>query len=148
VSPVTAATSRCAEPVDAFDWGAIATELDEIGCALTPPLLGATEAAALTQCYEDDEAFRSTIQMARYRFGEGEYRYFASPLPEVVTELRRALYPHLLPVARDWYAKLGRNAPWPDDLEEWLAICHAAGQTKPTPLLLRYGPGDWERAAP
>ena len=81
--------------------------------------------------------------MGRHRFGEGEYRYLAGPLPEAVDELRHALYPHLLPIARDWYTKLGRPTPWPDTLDEWLDECHQAGQTKPTPLILKYGPGDW-----
>jgi hypothetical protein len=81
--------------------------------------------------------------MGRHRFGEGEYRYLADPLPEAIVELRQALYPRLLPVARDWSAKLGHPAPWPDALDEWLDMCHRAGQTKPTPLILRYGPGDW-----
>ena len=81
--------------------------------------------------------------MARYRFGEGEYRYFDHPLPDLVTELRAAFWPHLLPIAREWATKLGRPAPWPDTLDDWLAQCHAAGQRRPTPLLLRYRPGDW-----
>jgi uncharacterized protein len=81
--------------------------------------------------------------MARHRYGEGQYRYFAYPLPALVAELRARFWPVLLPVARDWAARLGRPAPWPDDLEDWLAACHEAGQTRSTPLLLRYGPGDW-----
>jgi hypothetical protein len=81
--------------------------------------------------------------MARHRFGEGQYRYFAHPLPAVVAELRAAFWPHLLPIARSWAARLDRPAPWPDDFEEWIAHCHAAGQTRPTPLMLRYRPGDW-----
>ena len=81
--------------------------------------------------------------MARYRFGEGEYRYFAEPFPEAVTGLKQALYPRLLPIARDWWQRLGRPAPWPDRLDDWLAMCHAAGQAKSTPILLRYGAGDW-----
>src|ERR1700689_987760 len=81
--------------------------------------------------------------MARYRFGEGEYKYFARPFPEPVEQLKQALYPRLLPIARDWHAKLGRPAPWPDTLDEWLAMCHAAGQAKSTAILLRYGPGGW-----
>jgi hypothetical protein len=81
--------------------------------------------------------------MARHRFGSGRYRYFDSPLPEVVAALRAAFYPHLLPVARSWAERLGRPAPWPDTLDEWLAMCHAAGQVRPTPILLRYGEGDW-----
>ncbi|MCQ0020569.1 2OG-Fe(II) oxygenase [Actinomadura madurae] len=81
--------------------------------------------------------------MERYRFGAGQYRYFAEPFPEPVGELRAALYPHLLPIAREWAGRLGRPAPWPDTLAEWLEMCHAAGQTKPTPILLRYGRDDW-----
>ena len=81
--------------------------------------------------------------MARHRFGEGQYRYFASPYPEPIEELKQALYPRLLPIARDWWNKLGRATPWPDSLDEWLAICHAAGQRKSTALLLRYNTGDW-----
>jgi hypothetical protein len=81
--------------------------------------------------------------MARLRFGEGQYRYFTRPLPEPVQGLRAAFWPHLLPIARDWADRLGRPAPWPDGLDEWLDMCHRAGQRRPTPLLLRYGPGDW-----
>ena len=88
-------------------------------------------------------AFRSDGHHGRYRFGEGEYKYFAPPLPEPVEQLKQALYPRLLPIARDWYAKLGRPAPWPDTLDEWLAMCHAAGQAKSTAILLKYGAGDW-----
>jgi len=121
----------------------ITAELDALGCALTPQLITAADASHLIGLYERPDAFRSTVDMSRHRFGEGEYRYFAHPLPAVVDELRHALYPHLLGVARDWYTKLGRPTPWPDGLDDWLATCRAAGQTKPTPLILRYGPGDW-----
>ena len=86
--------------------------------------------------------------MSRHRFGEGEYRYFARPLPDAVTGLRQALYPRLLPIARDWWARLGREAPWPDSLQEWLRMCHDAGQTRPTAILLKYGAGDWNALAP
>jgi len=129
--------------VDGADWTAITAELDELGCALTPRLLTAADAATLIRLYDHDDAFRSTVTMGRHRFGEGEYRYLARPLPAAVDELRHALYPHLLPIARDWHGKLGRPAPWPDSLDEWLQLCHEAGQTQPTPLILKYGPGDW-----
>lgn len=129
--------------VDDADWPAITTELDETGAALTPPLISDDEAAHLVELYDDDRAFRSTIDMHRHRFGRGEYRYFTTPLPRPVDELRHALYPRLVPIAREWYAKLRRATPWPDTLDEWLDRCHVAGQRKPTPLLLRYGPGDW-----
>jgi len=93
--------------------------------------------------FEHDELFRSTIDMARYRFGKGRYRYFANPVPEPVARLRAAFWPHLLPIARDWADKLGRPAPWPDDFSDWLDLCHTAGQTRPTPILFTYGAGDW-----
>ena len=131
------------ERVDSADWAQIAAETGEFGCALTPPLLTPAECARIAGLYDRDEMFRSTVDMARYRFGEGEYKYFAPPFPEPVEQLKQALYPRLLPIARDWHAKLGRPAPWPDTLDEWLAMCHAAGQTKSTPILLKYGPGGW-----
>ncbi|MGV9678375.1 2OG-Fe(II) oxygenase [Nocardia sp. NPDC003482] len=90
-----------------------------------------------------DRRFRSTVDMARHRFGAGEYRYFTHELPEVVRELRGAFYPELLGVARDWAGRLGRAGSWPEELAEWVARCHAAGQTKSAQILLRYGPGDW-----
>jgi uncharacterized protein len=129
--------------VDRADWATIGSELDELGCGLTPPLITPSEAEELSGLYGHDEAFRSTVDMGRHRFGEGEYRYLAHPFPDIVEELRQALYPHLLPIARDWYEKLGRPAPWPETIDEWLDMCHAAGQTKPTPLILTYGPGGW-----
>jgi hypothetical protein len=129
--------------VAAAGWDRIGTELDRYGCSLTGPLLTPDEAARIAALYPDDSRFRSTVDMARHRFGEGQYRYFAAPLPEAVTELKRALYPRLLPLARAWWTRLGRPAPWPDSLEDWLRMCHAAGQTRPTAILLRYGQGDW-----
>ena len=129
--------------VDALDWQGIADELDRIGCATTGPLLGDDECAALVEVYDDDARFRSTVDMARHRFGRGEYRYFDHPLPPAVAALRATCWPHLLGVARTWYGRLGRPAPWPDALAEWLDACHRVGQDRPTPLLLRYGPDDW-----
>lgn len=128
---------------DAGDWAAIAAELDECGGALLPRLLTASEAAKLRRLYEHDERFRATVDMRRHRYGSGQYRYFAAPAPEPVEGLKRALYPRLLPIARDWAARQGRDAPWPDDFDDWLDHCHRAGQNKPTALMLRYGPGDW-----
>ncbi len=118
-------------------------KLDSYGCALMGPLLSADEAAAIAGLYPDVSRFRSTVDMRRHRFGEGEYRYFAEPFPDTVAALKQALYPRLLPIARDWWTRLGRDTPWPDTLDEWLDLCHAAGQTRSTPILLRYGPGDW-----
>jgi hypothetical protein len=131
------------ERVDDFDWTTISAGLDDVGLSLTPLLLTLDECRMLTRLYDDTKRFRSTVDMARSRFGKGEYRYFAHPLPELVTHLRAAFWPYLLPVARDWSERRGQPAPWPDDLDEWLDQCHAAGQTRPTPLMLRYEAGDW-----
>jgi hypothetical protein len=139
----TARPTSWAKRVAAVEWNTVRDELDTYGCALTGPLLSPDEAAAVAALYPDDSRFRATITMSRYRFGEGEYRYFAEPFPDAVVALKQALYPRLLPIARDWWTKLGREAPWPDTLEEWLDMCHAAGQTKPTPILLKYGVGGW-----
>jgi hypothetical protein len=125
------------------DWRALTDEVNAFGCALTDRILTAAECAGIAGLYDEVRRFRSTVDMARYRFGSGQYRYFAAPFPELVAQLREAFYPHLLPIARDWAAKLGQSAPWPDTLAEWLDMCHAAGQHKPTPILLRYQEGDW-----
>ncbi|MEU6992162.1 2OG-Fe(II) oxygenase [Streptomyces sp. NPDC046465] len=138
------ATARTLDAaVDAADWTALAAELDAHGCALTPQLLDPAECRRIAGLYDDPALFRSTVDMARHRFGSGKYRYFTHELPSPVAELRAALYPHLLAVARDWADRLGRPAPWPDTLEEWLDQCHAAGQTKSAQILLRYEEGDW-----
>jgi hypothetical protein len=118
-------------------------ELDDFGGALLPRLLSDDETAALRAMYADDSRFRSTVNMGRHRFGEGEYRYFATPYPEPIERLKQEWYPRLLPIAREWSTKLGRPAPWPDTLDEWLAMCHEAGQTKSTAIQLRYEAGDW-----
>ncbi|MGW7680475.1 2OG-Fe(II) oxygenase [Kribbella sp. NPDC054772] len=125
------------------DWDSVAASVNDLGCALLPELLTPDEAAGIAGLYDDVQRFRATIDMARHRFGEGQYRYFDRPFPEAVSRLRQLLYPRLLPIARDWYAKLGRSAEWPETLDEWLEICHRAGQKRPTPILLRYGEGDW-----
>jgi uncharacterized protein len=139
----TVRTARPADRLAGFDWAALAAELDAYGCAQTPRLLSTAECRELSGLYGQQDLFRSTIDMARHRFGSGQYRYFRYPLPGLIGELRTAFYANLVPVARDWAAKLGRPAPWPDTLAEWLEQCHAAGQSKPTPILLRYGAGDW-----
>ena len=129
--------------VHAVDWDRARTDLDEGGTADLGAILDAGQCSDLAGLYDDDHRFRSTVDMARHRFGQGEYRYFGYPLPDLVAELRAAFWPHLLPVAREWATRRGQPAPWPDDLDAWLAACHDAGQVRPTPLLLRYGPGDW-----
>jgi len=129
--------------VDAGDWEAIAAEVNSLGGALLPELLTTGEAVEIRDLYDQAGYFRSTVNMGRHRFGEGEYRYFQTPYPVPVERLKQALYPRLLPIARDWAAKLRRPAPWPDTLDEWLRMCHDAGQGKPTAILLRYQAGDW-----
>lgn len=133
-----------AERVASGDWDAITSEVNEYGGALLPQLLTPEEAEEIRSLYTDtDDVFRTTINMGRHRFGEGEYRYFNAPYPEPIERLKQALYPRLLPIARDWYQKLGREAVWPDTLDEWLEMCHEAGQTKSTAILLKYGEKDW-----
>jgi hypothetical protein len=129
--------------VDDLDWKAIHEQLDMHGVAVAGAALSPDDCRQLAGLYTDDARFRATVDMTRHRFGEGEYRYFARPLPEVVSALRAAWWPPLLSIARDWADRLGRAAPWPDELDDWLDRCHRAGQVRPTPLLLRYGPGGW-----
>ncbi len=143
MSPDVATITDIADRVGGLAWPQLVDQLDELGCASTGPLLAPAECRAIASLYDDDSRFRSTVDMARHRYGRGQYRYFDRPLPEVVDRLRAAFWPHLLPVARVWAERLGREAPWPDSLDDWLDRCHDAGQTRPTPLLLRYGPGDW-----
>jgi len=135
--------SACQQRVDAADWDAVAAELNDVGGALLPELITASECAAVLDLYADDGLFRTTVDMGLHRYGQGEYRYFKQPYPPPIEALKQALYLRLLPIARDWWTKLGRDAPWPDTLDEWLEICHRAGQTKSTALMLKYGPGDW-----
>lgn len=126
-----------------LDSDALARALDTDGFALTP-LLDAATCAGLVGAYDDDRVrFRSTVRMARHGFGQGEYRYFDYPLPAAVQALRERLYAALAPIANAWQARLGREHNWPDSLAEALARCHAAGQRRATPLLLRYGAGDY-----
>lgn len=139
----TARKRALTQRVDGITWPKVTDDLAANGIAALGPILEPGECAELAALYDDATVFRSTIDMARYRFGEGEYRYFADPLPAVVAELRAAFWPHLLPIARDWAERLGQPSPWPDDFDAWIEHCHAAGQTRPTPLLLRYRAGDW-----
>jgi uncharacterized protein len=117
--------------------------LDRDGYAVLPGLLDPEQCRALVALYDDREAFRSRVVMARHGFGEGEYKYLAYPLPAVVERLRQVLYPAIAPVANDWQQRLGIAAKFPDSLGDYLKRCHAAGQTRPTPLILKYGPGDY-----
>ena len=132
-----------AERVARYDWGSLAAELEGRGSAVLGELLTPAECVALAGLYPDEAHFRSHVRMARHGFGQGEYRYFRYPLPELVSGLRTALYPRLAPVANAWSERLRLGTRYPATHAEFLADCHAAGQTRPTPLLLQYGPGDY-----
>jgi len=127
----------------ALDWDALSSALDEHGAALLPRLVTAQECAQLRAYYAEDACFRSTIVMARHGFGRGEYRYFDYPLPASVDVLRHALYPELARIANRWQAQLGGSTRYPAALDAFLARCHASGQQRATPLLLRYRAGDY-----
>ncbi|EHK54375.1 hypothetical protein MAXJ12_25438 [Mesorhizobium alhagi CCNWXJ12-2] len=129
--------------VEAIDWSAVSADLDLQGWANMPKLLSARECDTVAGRYDIDEDFRSHIIMARHGFGRGEYKYFAYPLPSLVEELRTDLYPHLAPIANRWHETMGRDVRFPDDHAAFIARCHAAGQTRPTPLLLQYGKDDY-----
>lgn len=122
---------------------AVAVALDTQGWAALPRLLDAGQCAATVALYDERERFRSEVVMARHGFGRGAYRYFAYPLPPLVQQLRTALYPRLAPIANRWHERMGMARRFPATHADYLAECHAAGQTRPTPLLLRYGPGDY-----
>jgi len=127
-----------------LDWEAIERSLDDSGWSRTPPVLTPAECDDLVALYDDERRFRSRVDMARYRFGLGEYKYFAEPLPALVRDLRVEAYPRLQPIANRWESSLGRRArPFPSDLRSFLAICTERGQRKPTPLLLRYEEGGY-----
>ena len=129
--------------VDDLDWEELTAQLDGKGHAVTPELLSRAECVELAQLF-DGEGFRSTIDMARHRFGNGRYRYFDHPLPDAVAALRSAFYPHLAPVANRWSELLrGERPTFPLRHDELLERCRGAGQTRPTPLILRYREGDW-----
>ncbi|WAS82035.1 2OG-Fe(II) oxygenase [Corallococcus sp. NCRR] len=129
--------------VGAVDWEVTSRELDARGCAVLGALLTADECEALALLYDVEDAFRSRVVMARHGFGRGEYKYFDHPLPEVVTDLRTALYPCLAPIANRWNTAMGLDVRFPDAHADFLARCHEAGQMRPTPLLLRYGTDDY-----
>ena len=129
--------------LDASDWPRITRELDERGTATLPALLDRDSCRAIAASYGDDARFRARVVMARHGFGRGEYRYFAYPLPFDLAVVRARLYAALAPLANDWNKRLGIDTRFPATHAEFLARCHTAGQTRPTPLLLRYGAGDY-----
>lgn len=124
-------------------WGRVAQELDAAGVAVLPGLLGATECRALAELYGDDSLFRSRIVMSRHGFGRGEYRYFRYPLPPLITTLRTALYARLVPIANRWNELMQVQTRYPASHPQFIKRCHAAGQVRPTPLLLKYDVDDY-----
>jgi uncharacterized protein len=126
-----------------LDLAGIAQSLDGLGWAHVSNLLNAGECQAIASLYSSAAHFRSQVQMARHGFGRGEYRYFSYPLPPLIAELRNGIYPHLVPIANRWHERLQSDVVYPPDHADFLARCHSAGQLRPTPLLLRYGPGDF-----
>jgi hypothetical protein len=132
-----------AERVQSLDWPRIAESLDERGYAKTPPLLGPEECEDLVGLYRYEDLFRSRNDMARYRFGLGEYKYFRHPLPPLVSELRRTAYPRLAPIANRWMKLLRLPQRYPKEHSGLVALCRRHGQTEPTPLLLRYEAGGY-----
>lgn len=131
------------ERIEAINWSSIETSLDTYGCAMAGPLLTPSECVALAELYPQDAPFRSHIWMARHGFGRGEYKYFSYPLPEVIAGLRPALYHRLAPVANRWFVNMKIEGSFPSEHAAFLKRCHDAGQTRPTPLLLQYGEGDY-----
>jgi hypothetical protein len=125
------------------DWELASAELDGQGWALLPGLMTQAECDGIAALYGREDGFRSRVVMARHGFGRGEYRYFSYPLPRVIEKLRSALYPHLAPMANGWQERMGQERRFPDTHADYIALCHKGGQTRPTPLLLRYGPGDY-----
>jgi GNAT superfamily N-acetyltransferase len=138
------AKAMISERIDAIDWPSTTDHLSQYGWAVIPRMLDADQAAAIAALYDDrDTPFRSHIVMARHGFGQGEYRYFDYPLPPIVETLREGLYPRLAPLANQWNTAMGSPVSFPETHAEFVERCHAAGQRRPTPLLLRYGPGDY-----
>jgi uncharacterized protein len=135
--------SDIAARVDGIDWAQARSELDGQGCAVLKGLVSQDECRALAALYPDDKHFRSRIVMGRHGFGRGEYKYFVYPLPDLIAELRPALYAQLREMANRWNEAMGIDIRYPDRHEAFLKRCHAAGQTRPTPLLLQYGEGDY-----
>jgi uncharacterized protein len=140
---ITRSTENLTARIDKLDWRETSEQLEQRGNGLLESLLTPEECDALTALYSEDNHFRSRIVMERYSFGRGEYKYFEYPLPGIVSELRTALYPRLEPVANRWNQLLGMSVRYPKQHAEFIARCHKAAQQKPTPLLLKYGSGDF-----
>jgi hypothetical protein len=138
-----ASPSAVAARVDAIDWMQAGRELDAQGCAVLKGLLLPEECRAFAALYPDDSRFRSRVVMGRHGFGRGEYKYFAYPLPDLIAQLRPALYAQLRGVANRWNEAMGIDIRYPESHDAFLKRCHAAGQNRPTPLLLQYGADDY-----
>ncbi|HEX4411220.1 MAG TPA: 2OG-Fe(II) oxygenase [Xanthobacteraceae bacterium] len=131
------------ERVEGCDWDAATTDLNARGCVVLPSLLSPEECSEIAVLYSEDATFRSHVHMAQHGFGKGEYKYFSYPLPELIADLRTALYARLAPFANAWNERMGIATRFPAAHADYLKRCHAAGQTRPTPLLLQYGAGDY-----
>jgi uncharacterized protein len=138
-----ASTQTISERVGALDWRRIEEDLDLYGCAVVPQLMTSMECDALAALYSRNDIYRSRVVMERHGFGRGEYKYFGYPLPDKVSELREAIYPHLVPVANRWNEVMRIDVRYPAQHAEFIQRCHDAGQVRPTPLILQYGPGDY-----
>jgi uncharacterized protein len=143
ITPGESIVRSAEERVGQYDWSALSTELSSYGCAVIDKLLTPQECGEIAALYPHEEHFRSHIHMARHGFGKGEYRYFKYPLPDLIAGLRTALYPYLASVANEWNERMGLDQRYPDVHADFLKLCREAGQTRPTPLLLQYGPGDF-----
>ena len=143
ITPAQPIIRSAEERVGRYDWTALAAELGSYGCAVIDKLLTADECRQIAALYPHEDHFRSHIHMARHGFGKGEYRYFKYPLPDLIAGLRTALYPHLAGVANAWNERMGLDQRYPRVHADFLKLCHGAGQTRPTPLLLQYVPGDF-----
>jgi uncharacterized protein len=130
-------------PIEALDWPRLTSELNEQGSALLKSVLTPEECASLSSLYPNEAGFRSRVVMARHGFGRGEYKYFSYPLPEIIQGVRTALYRELAPIANRWNRSMGIEVQYPEEHVEFIQRCHDAGQLRPTPLLLQYGPGDY-----
>jgi len=143
IKPAAKVVGSAADRVKALDWSRIADDLAEQGCAVLERLLSPAECGAISSLYPEDDRFRSRIVMGRHGFGRGEYKYFAYPLPALIEGLRTALYPRLAPIANRWNELMKIRMRYPAGHAEFIELCHAAGQTRPTPLLLQYDAGDY-----
>jgi len=142
VIPIDSLSERSAR-IPSLDWVRISRELDAYGNAVLGRLLSPEECLEIAALYSKDDLFRSKVVMSRHGFGQGEYKYFKYPLPELLAEVRTTMYPHLAPIANRWNQALGIHVNFPERHADFIRRCHGAGQEKPTPLLLQYGPEDY-----